>query len=210
LQPGFGFVRPYCCAAEARADSSSGDSNSANNPVEPKLTLEYWNYYALSLNKLNGDAENGEGRVLIPFKVNGIQQVFHIDPEVVTAPAATSGPRTGLGDAQIYNFTLTKHAPLKNNQWTAAGLISRRIRSGPFAASYRSDHFTSNWKRRHLMQECDLYINPQKPRVGLYVRRGAGLPDLTDPNKWVFDGTAAQGEFVKRIETNGHALRDMD
>jgi hypothetical protein len=70
--------------------------------------LEYWNYYALSLNRLNGDAENGEGRVLIPFKVNGIQQVFHIDPQVVTAPAATSGPRTGLGDAQIYNFTLTK------------------------------------------------------------------------------------------------------
>ena len=96
------------CAAEARADFSSGDSNSANNPVEPKLTLEYWNYYALSLNRLNGDAENGEGRVLIPFKVNGIQQVFHIDPQVVTAPAAASGPRTGLGDAQIYNFTLTK------------------------------------------------------------------------------------------------------
>jgi hypothetical protein len=93
-------------AAEARADSNS-DSNSANNPIEPKLTLEYWNYYALSLNKLNGDAENGEGRVLIPFKVDGIQQIFHIDPQVVTAPGATSGPRTGLGDTQIYNLTLT-------------------------------------------------------------------------------------------------------
>ncbi len=56
----------------------------------------------------NGDAENGEGRVLIPFKIYGIQQVFHVDPQVVTAPAATSGPRTGLGDAQIYNLTLTK------------------------------------------------------------------------------------------------------
>jgi hypothetical protein len=94
-------------ATEARADSISGDSNSANNPVEPKLTLEYWNYYALSLNKLNGEAENGEGRVLIPFKVDGIQQNFHVDPQIVTAPAAKSGPRTGLGDAQIYNFTLT-------------------------------------------------------------------------------------------------------
>jgi hypothetical protein len=94
-------------ATEARADSISGDSNSANNPVEPKLTLEYWNYYAISLNKLNGEAENGEGRVLIPFKVDGIQQNFHVDPQIVTAPAAKSGPRTGLGDAQIYNFTLT-------------------------------------------------------------------------------------------------------
>src|ERR1700747_362342 len=83
------------CAMEARADDNS-DSNSSNNPVAPKLTLEYWNYYATSLNQLNSDAENGEGRVLIPFKVNGIQQVFHVDPSIVTAPAATSGPRTGL------------------------------------------------------------------------------------------------------------------
>jgi len=89
-------------AIEARADDNS-DSNSSNNPVAPKLTLEYWNYYATSLNQLNGDAENGVGRVLIPFKVNGIQQVFHVDPSIVTAPAATSGPRTGLGATQIYN-----------------------------------------------------------------------------------------------------------
>jgi hypothetical protein len=94
------------CATEVWADDN-GDSNSSNNPVEPKLTLEYWNYYATSLNQLNGGAENGEGRVLIPFTVNGVQQVFHVDPPVVTAPAATSGPRTGLGDTQIYNFTLT-------------------------------------------------------------------------------------------------------
>jgi hypothetical protein len=52
------------CAIETRADDNS-DSNSSNNPVAPKLTLEYWNYYATSLNQLNGDAENGEGRVLI-------------------------------------------------------------------------------------------------------------------------------------------------
>jgi hypothetical protein len=45
--------------------------------------------------------------VLVPFKVNGIQQVFHVDPPIVTAPAATNGPRTALGDTQIYNFTLT-------------------------------------------------------------------------------------------------------
>jgi hypothetical protein len=64
------------------------------------------------------------------------------------------------------------------------------------------------------MQEYDLYINPQKVSVGLYVRKGAGLPDLADSKDWVFDGTAAQTdlppEFVKQIETNGHAFRDMD
>ena len=64
------------------------------------------------------------------------------------------------------------------------------------------------------MPEYDLYINPQKPTVGLYVRKGAGLPDLADPRERAVDGTAAQGELppdlVKRIETNGHAFRDMD
>jgi hypothetical protein len=64
------------------------------------------------------------------------------------------------------------------------------------------------------MQEYDLYINPQKAAVGLCVQEGAGLPDLADPDDWVFDGTAAQADLppdlVKRIEANGHAFRDMD
>ena len=63
------------------------------------------------------------------------------------------------------------------------------------------------------MQEYDLYLNPQKPAVGLYVHKGAGLPDLADPKEWVFDGTAQAElppDLVKRIEANGHAFRDMD
>jgi hypothetical protein len=64
------------------------------------------------------------------------------------------------------------------------------------------------------MQEYDLYINPQKPSVGLYVRKGAGLPDFADAKEWVFDGTAASAglpaDLVKGIEANGHAFRDMD
>jgi hypothetical protein len=94
--------------ANAGDNSESSDSNAANNPAEPKFTLQYWNYYAPSLNNLNGDAENGEARVLIPFKIAGIQQIVHIDPPIVTNPTAIGGPRTGLGDTQIYNFTLGK------------------------------------------------------------------------------------------------------
>jgi hypothetical protein len=64
------------------------------------------------------------------------------------------------------------------------------------------------------MLEYDLYINPKKASAGLYVRKGAGLPDLADSKDWVFDGTAAQAELppdlVKSIEANGHAFRDMD
>jgi hypothetical protein len=57
---------------------------------------------------LNGGGENGEERTLIPYTIGGVQQVFHVDPPVVTNPNATSGPRTGLGDTQLYNFTLGK------------------------------------------------------------------------------------------------------
>jgi hypothetical protein len=64
------------------------------------------------------------------------------------------------------------------------------------------------------MQEYDLYINPKKPSIGLYVRKGAGLPDLADAKEWVFDGTAAQtllpAKLVQSIEANGHAFRNMD
>ena len=106
-------------AAAARADdvqtshqttagsgSESSSSNAANNPVEPLFTLQYWNYYAPSLNNVSGDAVNGEAKAIIPFKIAGVQQIMHIIPTIVTNPTATSGPRTGLGDTQIYNFTL--------------------------------------------------------------------------------------------------------
>jgi hypothetical protein len=53
-----------------------------------------------------------------------------------------------------------------------------------------------------------------KPAVGLYVRKGAGLPDLADKKDWVFGGTAAQdllpAAIVAGIAANGHAFRDMD
>ena len=64
------------------------------------------------------------------------------------------------------------------------------------------------------MEEYDLYINVKKPAIGLYVRKGASLPDLADKEDWVFDGTAAQDllptSVVEGVAANGHAFRDMD
>ena len=64
------------------------------------------------------------------------------------------------------------------------------------------------------MPEYDLYINVKKPGIGLYVRKGAGLPDFADPKEWVFDGTAAQDllppSVVEGLAADGHAFRDMD
>ena len=40
------------------------------------------------------------------------------------------------------------------------------------------------------MGNYDLYLNPQKPAIGLYVRAGAGLPDIADAKDWIFDGAS--------------------
>jgi hypothetical protein len=60
----------------------------------------------------------------------------------------------------------------------------------------------------------DLYINDKKPAIGLYVRKGAGLPDLADKEDWIFDGTCAQdllpSSVIEAVKANGHAFRDMD
>jgi hypothetical protein len=64
------------------------------------------------------------------------------------------------------------------------------------------------------MREYNLYVNMEKPAVVLYVRAGAGLADLANPNEWVFDGTAADHSLppgvVKGVEASGHASRDID
>ncbi len=64
------------------------------------------------------------------------------------------------------------------------------------------------------MQQYDLYINAKKPAIGLYVRKGASLPDFSDKSDWVFDGTAAQDllppSVVEGVAADGHAFRDMD
>jgi hypothetical protein len=64
------------------------------------------------------------------------------------------------------------------------------------------------------LEEFDLYINAKKPAVGLYVRKGVGLPDLADKNDWLFANVAFEGDLpqniVQEINKNGHAFRDMD
>ncbi len=64
------------------------------------------------------------------------------------------------------------------------------------------------------MREYDLYINQNKPSIGLYVSKGAGLPDIDDKADWLFDGTAAEDllppEVVKGVAADGHAFRSMD
>lgn len=63
------------------------------------------------------------------------------------------------------------------------------------------------------MQEFDLYINPKKPTLGLYVSKGAGLPDLADASQWQLEGHVWANELpppvLQGLEANGHAFQEL-
>jgi hypothetical protein len=63
------------------------------------------------------------------------------------------------------------------------------------------------------MDEFDLYINPKKPTLGLYVRKGAGLPDLADASQWQLEGHVWANELpsaiLQGLEANGHAFQEL-
>ena len=63
------------------------------------------------------------------------------------------------------------------------------------------------------MQEFDFYLNLKKPTLGLYVLKGAGLPDLVDTSQWQFDGhvweSELAGDILKGLEANGHAFQEL-
>lgn len=88
----------------------------------------------------------------------------------------------------------------------AASILLKRPESGQLTAS--------NFGKCDAMEEYDLYLNVKKPAIGLYVRKGAGLPDLADKKDWVFDGTAARDllppSVLEGVAASGHAFRDMD
>ncbi len=62
-------------------------------------------------------------------------------------------------------------------------------------------------------QEFDFYINLSRPTLGLYVRKGAGLPDLANPNQWQLEGHVWQNEIppdkLKELEANGHLFLEL-
>jgi hypothetical protein len=125
LEEANGKSAPSSVSEDKRDPPASGDTNGSNNaansPTEPRLTFQYWNYYAPSLHEQNGGAENGIGRILIPFQIDGVQQIFHVVPSVATDPNSISGPRTGFGDLQFYNFSLTKFALPESQALTVGG-----------------------------------------------------------------------------------------
>ena len=121
------------CTVVAQADAEKASeresSNSANNPVEPKFTLQYWNYVAPSLNNVDGAAENALGRILIPFKIGDVQQVMHVVAPIVPTRPRKAGRALGLA---TYNSSpLHAAAPSRAQPGRSGTLPCSHRRTGP-------------------------------------------------------------------------------
>jgi hypothetical protein len=70
----------------------------------------------------------------------------HIDPPIVTNLTATGGPRTGLGDTQIYNFTFGKFDDAQPSLYrSGVGAPKYQIFTG--IALQLPPRFTNSWHR---------------------------------------------------------------
>jgi hypothetical protein len=88
---------------EPQSDSQSSDPNAANNPLTPKVTFQFNNYYEPSF---VGPAEEGnlfQLRGIVPQKLFGQDELLRATLPLVTSPAVQGvrNARTGSGDIEL-------------------------------------------------------------------------------------------------------------
>ncbi len=84
------------------------DVNAANNPLTPKITLNFHDYYVPELGGLPGDRQANQFllRGLVPSDLFGAPQLIRFTLPVATAPEFPSGYTTGLGDLTLMDVFL--------------------------------------------------------------------------------------------------------
>ena len=91
------------------------DVNAANNPLTPKITINFQDYYIPNFIGTPGDPEANQFllRGLIPSDMWGLPQLLRFTLPIATSPAMPSGYVTGLGDLTLMDiFILPKHGEI--------------------------------------------------------------------------------------------------
>jgi hypothetical protein len=110
---GLVFILATAQAQQAGMPAPSGGesaaTNAANNPTTPKLTFEAQDYWMPRVSGLGGrGGSNGLQRNIVPIKIFGIENLFHVILPVDTNPNSPGGTQTGLGGLQLYNLSTVK------------------------------------------------------------------------------------------------------
>jgi hypothetical protein len=85
----------------------ANDTNAANNPIHPLLTVDLQNYFAPSPKGFSGRIGNqGLLRVSVPIRAFGTRQIVRTILPINTTASMQGGPNTGAGDLTVYDFLL--------------------------------------------------------------------------------------------------------
>jgi hypothetical protein len=96
-------------AAQSVATDSgpSNDTNAANNPVDPQLTIDLQNYFVPSPEGYSGRiGAQGLLRVSVPIDEFGLHQFVRVILPIDTTATEQGGPNTGVGDLTVYDLVL--------------------------------------------------------------------------------------------------------
>ena len=105
----------FCLALSAGAQAqyvttgsgAASDTNAANNPVNPQLTIDLQNYFMPSPEGHPGRIGNqGLLRVSVPIDTLGIHQFVRTILPIDTTASVQGGPNTGVGDLTVYDLVL--------------------------------------------------------------------------------------------------------
>lgn len=88
--------------------------NDANNPLTPKITINFHNYYTNEIYGLpDRHANQFLLRGLVPANVPGLPQLIRFTLPIATEPEVPHGYVTGLGDTTLMDiFILPKHGEI--------------------------------------------------------------------------------------------------
>lgn len=99
----FSFLLIATSAMAQKADSSS--VNEANNPLTPKITVNFQDQAAPQLYDLGQGSNAFLLRGVLPHKLGGASQIFRFTmPLPVTSPDNNSRTITGVGDLNIFDI----------------------------------------------------------------------------------------------------------
>jgi hypothetical protein len=94
------------------AIAQAQDSNAANSPLTPSITVNFHDYYVPDIIDLpDREANQYLQRGLLPYQLFGMQQLFRYTLPVATAPTFPRGSETGLGDLFLVNFSVLPTFP---------------------------------------------------------------------------------------------------
>ena len=93
--------------ATSSGSGEANDTNAANNPAHPLLTVDLQNYFAPSPEGFPGRIGNqGLLRVSVPIDAFGLHQFLRTILPINTTASVQGGPNTGVGDLTVYDWVL--------------------------------------------------------------------------------------------------------